>query len=97
MKSLSVILLCAVATAADLPNPMMSYYSWNWGKGSAGEKGANVGVAFTGLVKIQDAIDGYEKYGCGGKGCPPLVEPKLLSLGGGNSAGAISAQVLYDI
>ena len=31
---------------------VIGYYSWNWGKGSAGSAGANNGVAFTGLVDV---------------------------------------------
>lgn len=40
------------------PNPpaegglIKSYYSWNWGTGSKGSAGANVGTNFTGLVGV---------------------------------------------
>lgn len=95
MKSLSGILLCAAAAAADLPFPMNGYYSWNWGSGSTGAVGANVGVAFTGLVDVGAAISGYTE-GCAWC-CPYLLKPKLLSLGGGNAAGMFTAQALSAI
>lgn len=31
---------------------MIGYYSWNWGTGSEGSKGATDAVAFTGLVDV---------------------------------------------
>ena len=63
MTPAALILACAVAGASALHAPrtirrrrlgggpaLAGYYSWNWGKGSTGPSGANIGVAFTGLI-----------------------------------------------
>ena len=74
---------------------VLGYYSWNWGAGSS-IADATDGVAFTGLISVTDAIAGYVPGAtwC----CPPLVgKDRLLSLGGGNSAGVFTAAALAAI
>jgi hypothetical protein len=75
---------------------IVGYYSWNWGKGSTGPPGATHGVAFAGLPDVQRAIDAYirEQTWCS---CPPLHGTRLLDLGGGNSQGAFTMQILQNI
>ena len=79
---------------------MKGYYSWNWGSGSTGPSGTSssddvIGVAFTGLVSVQDAIKGYDAGAtwC----CPELRGSRFLSLGGGNAAGSFTASALTKI
>ena len=70
------------------------YYSWNWGVGSA-PAGANAGVAFTGLVDVTAAQEGYTP---GASWCCPALEgTKYLSLGGGNSAGMFTQKSLQGV
>jgi len=71
----------------------MGYYSWNWGAGSVGPPGATHGVAFAGYPDVQRSIDAYKYSWC----CPALLGAKLLDLGGGNSQGAWSAQLLQNV
>ena len=82
------------ATRREL-NDVVGYYSWNWGKGSRGPGGANIGVAFTGLTDVSKAIAGYTENAswC----CPPLSGNKYLSIGGGNAAGQIGVADLRAI
>eukprot|EP00729_Bicosta_minor_P004956 gene4956-4683_t len=70
---------------------MIGYYSWNWGTGSEGSKGATDAVAFTGLVDVATAISGYPRTGSHPWCCPPLKGTAWISLGGGNAAGQFTA------
>ena len=77
---------------------MIGYYSWNWGSGSAGPTDATVGVAFTGLVNVTQAVDQYTPGAawC----CPKLIGPEgkgFISIGGGNAAGGFSVETLAGI
>ena len=65
------------------------------GNGLKGPTGANIGVAFTGLVSVPDAIAGYASGAswC----CPPLNGKRFISLGGGNAAGTFTAPALASI
>ena len=73
---------------------IVGYYSWNWGSGSKGPEGATIGVAFTGLNNVSQAIAGYPPNAtwC----CPPLVGSKYISLGGGNAAGIMTETALVS-
>lgn len=91
----SLSVLSAPTSAANLRSsslpttPIVGYYSWNWGGGSSGPSGANYGVAFTGLVDVEQAIAGYNT--------PVLQGTHFLALGGGNAAGTFSSSVLHNI
>merc|ERR1712160_87728 len=77
---------------------MLGYYAWNWGAGSHGPPGATVGVAFTGLTNVTQAVDFYTP-GCAWC-CPVLKGPEgkgFISIGGGNTAGVFSVETLADI
>lgn len=71
------------------------YYSWNWGAGSKGPPNANTGCAFTGLIDVKQAIDGYTPGAawC----CPILIGSKWITLGGGNAAGVFTSSALLDM
>jgi len=84
MRTFLLAVLVSVTEAQTI-----GYYSWNWGGGSHGPPGANVGVAFTGLVDPARAVAEYTT--------PPLVGTKYCSLGGGNAAGMFTAQTLPPI
>ena len=72
------------------PSVCESIGSRNWGKGSTGDKNATHSVAFTGLVDVGKAVAGYTEGAswC----CPELRGIRMLSLGGGNSAGVFNQQ-----
>ena len=77
---------------------MIGYYAWNWGAGSFGPSNANIGVAFTGLVDVKDAVDQYTPgvAWC----CPHLIGPNdkgFISIGGGNAAGQFTVSSLAAI
>ena len=84
------------STAERAPESVNGYYSWNWGKGSS-PKGANNGVAFTGLINVRRAIAGYPRTGAHSWCCPELEGTAWISLGGGNAAGEFTAQSLVAI
>ena len=67
------------------PDEIKGYYSYNWGTGSYGPEGANVGVAFTGHVDVATAISLYV-FGAAWC-CPDLVPSYLgkpyITIGGG--------------
>lgn len=85
----------AVVSATALPDEIIGYYSWNWGAGSTGSAGANMGCAFTGLVDVDQAIAQYVE---GASWCCPALEgQKILTVGGGNSAGLFSASTLAAV
>ena len=90
--------ICTTAScmsSTPLPSPMYGYYSWNWGSGSTRPSKANVGIAFTGYSNVEIAVDGYPSGSswC----CPTLMTPKLITLGGGNSAGVFNKSALSGI
>ena len=87
----ALIVALIAPTAAEL----VAYYSWNWGSGSTGPRDATAGVAFTGLVDVDDALTGYQQNAswC----CPPLPATAWLSLGGGNAAGEFDVPTLSKI
>ena len=89
----SIVATTAVATTATSPS-IMGYYSWNWGSGSE-VAGATDSVAFSGLIKVKKAINGYTPGAswC----CPVLRGRKHLSLGGGNAAGMFTEEALTTI
>ncbi len=89
---LLLVLLLATTDAEEL----VGFYSWNWGSGSTGPAGANVGVAFTGLVDLGKAVAQYTPGAawC----CPPLDTPsRLVCVGGGNSAGTFTPAAIDAI
>jgi len=88
-------LVSAVGNPGVLPDEILGYYSWNWGAGSTGPAGANVGCSFTGEIDVEKAIAGYTEGAawC----CPKLSGEKLLTLGGGNAAGVFTASALSRI
>jgi len=79
----------------DQDPEIIGYYSWNWGAGSFGPPGANAGAAFTGLVNVGQAINGYPEGAawC----CPTLAGEKWLTVGGGNAAGTFSVDSINSI
>jgi hypothetical protein len=86
-----------IRTWTRAPGTVKGYYSWNWGKGSS-PKGANNGVAFTGLADVGSAIAGYPWTGAHSWcTCPKLEGTSWISLGGGNAAGEFTAQRLVAI
>ena len=93
MKTICAFGMALLTSANSFPSsPVSGYYSWNWGSGSIGASDANMGIAFTGLINVGEAISGYTEGAawC----CPKLTEPKLLTLGGGNAAGMFTAKAL---
>jgi hypothetical protein len=90
----SLLALCAGTTTASAVEDI-GYYSWNWGSGSSGPPGSTVGIAFTGLISVKDAIAGYSEGAswC----CPSLGDNKYITLGGGNAAGMFSVDALQQI
>lgn len=91
-KLFASIAMAAVAYAA---HPYHGYYSYSWDGGSKGYQGANSGIAFTGFVNVQDAIDAYDfdDPWC----CPDLKKPMLLSLGGWWPDGIFNERTLSAI
>lgn len=91
----AVALTLAAGVGSACGSDVIGYYSWNWGSGSQGPPGANMGVAFTGLSDVQKAIAQYTPGAawC----CPALKGSKTISIGGGNSAGTMSADILDQI
>ena len=92
LRACVVLCVCSVLCRAALPAEIKGFYSWNWGSGSKGPIDASVGVAFTGLIDVPKAIQGYPPSAtwC----CPKLNEhARWLSVGGGNAAGMFSLQV----
>lgn len=90
------LLVLLATSSAENATEINGFYSWNWGSGSHGASGANVGVAFTGLVDVKQAIAGYPPGAtwC----CPALKEAdRFISLGGGNAAGEFTAEALQSI
>lgn len=81
------------------PTEIKGYYSWNWGTGSYGPSGSNVGVAFTGHVDVTKAISLYV-FGAG-YCCPDLVPSYLgkpyITIGGGNEFGNFTVDALTSI
>ena len=81
------------------PEVTKGYYSWNWGTGSKGPEGANVGVAFTGHADVPSAVSYYVMGAawC----CPNLVNSYLgkpyITIGGGNDFGNFTVDALVDI
>lgn len=78
------------------PPIVKGYFSWNWSGGSYGQSDANIGVAFTGLIDVQQAIQSYViPYS------PELVHGNQkgpwLTLGGGNAAGMFSLDAIEKI
>merc|ERR1712130_235417 len=69
--------------------------SWNWGAGSTGAAGTNMGCAFTGYTDVKKAIDQYPEGAawC----CPSLAGVKTITVGGGNGAGVFNAKSLKGI
>jgi hypothetical protein len=57
---------------------VVGYYSWNWGSGSTGPPGSNIGIAFTGLVDLSKALSGYTPGAawC----CPDLVGEHFVTV-----------------
>eukprot|EP01063_Lacrimia_lanifica_P012715 TRINITY_DN193_c0_g1_i1.p1 TRINITY_DN193_c0_g1~~TRINITY_DN193_c0_g1_i1.p1 ORF type:complete len:246 (+),score=89.48 TRINITY_DN193_c0_g1_i1:53-790(+) len=90
-SSLLAVALAATATHAEL----VGYYSWNWGSGSQGPPGANMGIAFTGLVDLDKAIAQYTPGAawC----CPELKGKKVVTVGGGNGAGTFNVANINKI
>jgi len=80
---------CVCDTLATPPEPeYLGYYSYTWDAGSVGPEGANLGVAFSGWVDPQQAIQ-YSG--------PALKGTKYVSVGGGNDNGHFSASRLATI
>ena len=75
----------------------IGYYSWNWGSGSVGPSNANVGISFTGLVDLDAALSSYPTTGTHPWCCPELRGEKMMTLGGGNSAGTFNVKNLDAI
>jgi len=92
MFRLALLSVPAAASDAALPSEILGYYSWNWGAGSTGPSGANMGCSFTGEIDVDKALAGYSEGAawC----CPKLLGEKLLTLGGGNSAGMFTEAAL---
>lgn len=87
------MLWALIATTASAPS-IVGYYSWNWGPGSD-VAGATDSVAFTGLIDVKKAINGYTP---GASWCCPVLRGRThLSLGGGNAAGMFTDDSLSDI
>jgi hypothetical protein len=95
MRSLVVSCSFVAAAALELPSEILGYYSWNWGAGSTGPAGANIGCSFTGQVDVDQAIAQYTEGAawC----CPELLGDKFLTVGGGNSAGLFTEQTLKAV
>jgi len=68
---------------------VIGYYSWGWQGGSRGPSGANLGIAFTGLIDVTQAIAGYTT--------PPLHGEKYCSIGGGNAGGIFTVSAISKI
>jgi len=85
----------SASNSSILPNEILGYYSWNWGAGSTGPSGANMGCAFTGLIDVDQAIAQYSEGAawC----CPTLLGQKIITLGGGNSAGLFTEATLTTL
>lgn len=80
-----------VSNSNNLTAPsIVGYYSWSWDRGSRGPAGSTLGVAFSGWVDPQKAIDDY-------KGKPQLQGDKYCSVGGGNDHGAFTPSRIQKI
>ena len=95
MRSIVVSSSFVAAAALELPSEILGYYSWNWGAGSTGPPGANIGCSFTGQVDVDQAIAQYTEGAawC----CPELLGDHFLTVGGGNSAGLFTEQTLKAV
>eukprot|EP00948_MAST-09A_sp_MAST-9A-sp1_P003000 g3000.t1 len=97
----TLLMMTPPSQASTLSSPIVKgYYSWNWGKGSSGPSSVNpgdveIGVAFTGLIDVENAIKAYTPGAswC----CPELKGETFLSLGGGNAAGQFTKSALESI
>lgn len=91
MRCIGVALLLGLSMVSG---EQRGYYSWSWGSGSTGPSNATLGVAFTGWVSVQQAIDDYsfDSESC----CPALAGVGMLSLGGGNANGRFTVNALTD-
>jgi len=94
MKSFHLLVLLSVLSVS-VSAEYIGYYSWNWGKGSQGPPGRNIGVAFTGYTDVDQAIRQYDTSR--GWCCPELNGDHWISLGGGNWAGVFNDQHLQNI
>ena len=92
--NLFYLFLISCLKAQDL----VGYYSWNWGTGSIGPAiYPKVGIAFTGYVDVQTAIDGYNSLYC--NYCPKLSGENgpWITIGGGNDLGMYTKATLENV
>lgn len=80
---------CTQSLSNSSESQVIGYYSWGWQGGSQGPPGANLGVAFTGLIDVATAISGYTT--------PSLHGEKYCSIGGGNAGGIFTTSAISKI
>jgi len=79
----------ARSNSSETESQIIGYYSWGWQGGSQGPRGANVGIAFTGLIDVTQAISGYTT--------PALHGETYCSIGGGNAGGIFTVTAINKI